>query len=962
MINTKEHPMRSPKTIHKTKLIALLLICFPLLTLAENRTLENATISLTFGQQGLISYQDKSLDRSWVIVEDGFNIELDGKVFNPANLVSEGWEWQALKAIHRFSSEQFSFSLEYELQPDWGFASKQLFVESTSEKPYRVTKVGALALTLGEVPSTEFVPSTKRPEFFTADYGAFLRFADEKGLFVLVQNPFLHYKRNGGALALPYSADMPWKNAYGPYATDRACIGSYALSGNMVPAIMVPEWEWTGGELPLTEDFQDWAEINAYTACVNAFILSHPQKSLKMNAAWCENDYQIDIATEAGRTEYKRIIDQAADLGMDYILFAPTNSELGSRSDTKDDWSWEKLLWLGMGIQIRKGEWDPKTDILPASVQEMLDYAKARNIRLVSYMYPVMPFAGNEEWIVRDTPYHSKKHNASLGVRSFQDFLIENLGAFYERFGLGGYAYDYTFLWYEGSSRYEQWWGWKRVKESLKTKYPEMLIDGRQLDMLYGPWIWVSGSYPHPSGTDEQPESFTPFPDLHFDRASANRQRYTAYRYRVNDYCPTDIMPGFIGHQTSRSDGDSPDNWAEATPEEKPVMRLDRFRARDWDYLGWKFSLISSIATGGLNNIVSMIPARDEEEFKYFPEADKAFFRNWLDWTDENREYLLNTRFIIGQPAMGRIDGTSALVGNEGYIFLFNPNGRQLDAKFTLDESIGLTGGQNFLLKQIYPTEICLGVGEKGVWARGEKVSLPMDGASARVVKLIPLENEVKTVKLLNLQGKARLRWRTLTLDDLKAEVGSHVDAAVLLPEGKTVRRVKLKGKSIPFNQKGNLVQIPLQFKGDYFPQMKQVLPFDSDFTGGTLNGTLMIPQRIKEQLVRRKKAWPISWTEEDYKTPYLVPERLLLFVQMAEPEEDMSLTLRINGEDHVLTPAWSSVRRHKRCFLGWYSDISDMAAEKTHEISLDLPELAPGQFQGLFVENIETEFTAELQ
>jgi len=71
---------------------------------------------------------------------------------------------------------------------------------------------------------------------------------------------------------------------------------------------------------------------------------------------------------------------------------------------------------------------------------------------------------------------------------------------------------------------------------------------------------------------------------------------------------------------------------------------------------------------------------------------------------------------------------------------------------------------------------------------------------------------------------------------------------------------------------------------------------------------------------------------------------------------------LRINGEERTLTPAWSSVRRHERCFLGWYCDVSDLEAETEYQISLDLPELAPGQFQGLFVENIVTEYTSELK
>ena len=33
----------------------------------------------------------------------------------------------------------------------------------------------------------------------------------------------------------------------------------------------------------------------------------------------CENDFQIDIATAEGRAEYKRIIDRAAELGLEQV-------------------------------------------------------------------------------------------------------------------------------------------------------------------------------------------------------------------------------------------------------------------------------------------------------------------------------------------------------------------------------------------------------------------------------------------------------------------------------------------------------------------------------------------------------------------------------------------------------------------------------------------------------------------
>ena len=79
---------------------------------------------------------------------------------------------------------------------------------------------------------------------------------------------------------------------------------------------------------------------------------------------------------------------------------------------------------------------------------------------------------------------------------------------------------------------------------------PDIVIDGRQAYQNYGPWSWLAGSYPHPTSTDEQPESFISFPDLKLDRVSADRERYTAYRYRNYEFAPSEIVPGFITHQT----------------------------------------------------------------------------------------------------------------------------------------------------------------------------------------------------------------------------------------------------------------------------------------------------------------------------------------------------------------------------------------------------------------------------
>lgn len=225
------------------------------------------------------------------------------------------------------------------------------------------------------------------------------------------------------------------------------------------------------------------------------------------------------------------------------------------------------------------------------------------------------------------------------------------------------------------------------------------------------------------------------------------------------------------------------------------------------------------------NNVINMIPARDPFEESNFSAEDRRWFRRWLDWTVENREYLRRTKTIIGQPAMGRIDGTSAIIDDRGFIFLFNPNARRLTAKFVLDGSIGLTARGRYLLREIEPLEgRLIGKPGAGYWSYGDEVSIFMNGGSALALSLLPESAGGDGPLLFNSPGSASVN-------------------------------------------------------------------------GGTLD----------------------------------------------------------------LTRAYSSIQAYRRSFVGFYADLSLLDPDRKYEFELILPRLQPGQFQGLFFENIETVYTGEI-
>ena len=73
----------------------------------------------------------------------------------------------------------------------------------------------------------------------------------------------------------------------------------------------------------------------------------------------------------------------------------------------------------------------------------------------------------------------------SLRNRALQNWLIETLVTFQPRTAIGGYAFDHTFLTYDGTSRYAQWAGWRRVMEELGRRVPDIAIDFENVETEY---------------------------------------------------------------------------------------------------------------------------------------------------------------------------------------------------------------------------------------------------------------------------------------------------------------------------------------------------------------------------------------------------------------------------------------------------------------------------------------------
>ena len=232
-------------------------------------------------------------------------------------------------------------------------------------------------------------------------------------------------------------------------------------------------------------------------------------------------------------------------------------------------------------------------------------------------------------------------------------------------------------------------------------------------------------------------------------------------------------MPGFITHQTARND-DTGHMPSKTTAVDEVVLP---FRQRDWDYLGWRYSLLSSIAVAGWNNVIDMIPARDLEEFRHFSADDRAWFQHWIDWTDANKEYLRGTLPILGQPAIGKVDGTAAVVRDRGYVFLFNPNGRRMEASSRWTPISACSRRGKYLLRELYPlADRLIGKPGAGAWSWGDTVSREMDGGSALVLQIEPAEKSDDPRFVQRARNRNRSSATTVRLPGLVGRSGDHGD------------------------------------------------------------------------------------------------------------------------------------------------------------------------------------------
>eukprot|EP00698_Gefionella_okellyi_P001369 TRINITY_DN11315_c0_g1_i1.p1 TRINITY_DN11315_c0_g1~~TRINITY_DN11315_c0_g1_i1.p1 ORF type:complete len:1142 (-),score=234.82 TRINITY_DN11315_c0_g1_i1:23-3307(-) len=1014
-------------------------------------TVSNQNMVAVLGAYGLISIKYNGYwpasSFSASVLADTWALAVDGFLLN-STLLAPPYTQQtspnAVQYVYNYeapTSVIYTVTVQYQIIAEANSLSKTLWVNtSTPRTAILISSVNPFDVLL--LQPTAPLSATLFPSGTLGGYGAFMRFADNTAAMVTAQNPFLNTRvipmaDNFTMVQVSYHPLMYWNfTGTEPFKTDTAYLSGYLLSKYAVPpattasthshvhtrddvtvsyrsGVMLYEYVHTqDAEQPVHDGDASWlnyAERDAMRSAADAAYLNPPAQTVKINVAWTENDYQIDIVNATSLAEYTRIVQRLAQIGVQHVLYGAANSAISSIGNGTDDWGWENVLWINEGERIRKNVWMPGRDAIQPSVQPLLMTAKQAGVQLIPYIYPILGFEQNPDWL---GPAWGGHTYAKLQNRELQDFLVQTIADFTAAMGSGGAGFDYTVFWSNQATAYAQWFGWRRVLMNLRSKQgANFVVDNRQDNHHWGPWMWVAGSYAEPLQSDEEAESWNAYLwDPHTDRENANRVRQMNYLYAQMMFCPQSAMPGFVHHNTDRF---TPSG---ATP------RTD-FNIRDYDYYGAAYSMLSSLATAGLNTVVCDIPARDEGEFNSFPQNAPStdisveFYRTWFAWADANMPTLRRTKALPYPPGPGVVDGSYAMIQGQygywsGFIFLFNPNSRAMQSPMlTIDTSLDITctADENlmFVLTELYPVSRNL-----TSLNCGATIQLPMEGRSALVLQITQQwrtehrEQQASNVddammvlgRAARADTSAELRGDDLHISGTVEDYGrSHYElhrpatpsalyvqmhwqtfkrwSRQVFINGRAVRSAVLSvdreatsGDAGAFAEHVVVaVDVHMRDQGSFVhSQPVQSINYDPSFTGGTVHGTVNLPLSVLQQLNTRAAAYPVPWVSSDLAISWLAPARPMLYIDVGQALPSTAVvTATLNGRtvNVLLTYGCRSAMR-EQCFSGFWIDLAaaGVSADTDYALTVTLPSMSKGAFQGVFYDNINTVYSSEIQ
>jgi len=356
-----------------------------------------------------------------------------------------------------------------------------------------------------------------------------------------------------------------------------------------------------------------------------------------------------------------------------------------------------------------------------------------------------------------------------------------------------------------------------------------------------------------------------------------------------------------------------------------------------------------------------------------------TWIKKWFDWADTHGETLKNTMPLQGfeWPRLGRVDGTVATAGEEGFVFLYNPSPDAANASLLFDSSMDLADPNgSWMLAEIYPNEAGVPL---GAWRFGASVPVSVPGGSVRILQLSKWDVTSANPVAFNIACESiTLDEKSVTITNASALAGSKVPVVVRLPASATATALVVNGKTFPGTSvtcalKEKCISADVTFAGDASLRYNAIAAPAPTTLSDNYNAHVTVTTAMKTQLAERQAKYNISWVEDDKDASWLIPSRLLLYIYVARPTPALPTPkVKIDGKNVAVARQYNSRGNHAivppgggavagntaKTFLGWYVDCSGLTPDASHGVAIsfgwDDEQHAEHPFSGIYWNNIQ--------
>ncbi|NOZ23115.1 MAG: hypothetical protein GXP25_18735 [Planctomycetes bacterium] len=916
----------------------------------QETALENDFLRVGISEKtgAIITLTNKATGKSYKITQTPFSITTDNGTFTgpgaPPTLIAKAKDLVAFS----FKGNGLSVRLHYSLKSKRPFLQKWLTVRGTGHREFAIQEI-VLERMAFDPALTNVLPYYSyagrggvAPGKVRCPTAMFVR-TKGGGFFLGIENPFFQMEVKQDGIKLSYHPMLKVRDGE-KYVSDRAFIGVYRKTKRFYVKELPKATGWVPDRFPdiwecLSHDELDWAEIWAMQDYMRSYMPPALSKMcVKLDGWWSQLP---SLPAQPNRKDVDfvcAIADNLRQVGVDLMSLMAFPKEPAKLPDLATV-GWEMNPNVEEVIRREKPK-DTRFGVYLGDASAMKEYGNSgpRNF-----------LPEKEEWKKRRPDGRAMAVNC-LGCKEFAEWFFKVQDSTINHYDLAWWQWDGALGSWDachaknhnhvpGKSQYAEWRGRMEVIRQLKEAHPDLWIHVYWGLKPYGPWglKWVDTheNYYEMGRSDM-------IPSIWADHKMADDGRLQFWWNQNCRFLPPYKNYAQVGHGA----------YGPGTKDPAAEMAQGEW----WEENAWKYALLSAIGTSG-SAVINVFP----NDLKAVRSPDfMSFYRKWLGWANDNVEYLKVGRCIFGPPGPGVVDGYAHIIGDRGFVFLFNPNSRDINVALPLDEEIMLTAGQEFVITELYPLEGRNLIWRAlGVFPRGMEVVITVPAEGVFVGEVKPYDKNLP--KLFGLPGRVQRDGDALLIEDVCGEEGSIAQLLVLVDRPRAIKSVRVNSQEARFKvTKNQYIRSVVEFSGvriiremDNWDDEKGgriKIPNERTFESVRLHTEFFLPGNVRDVLQARKPAPRPSGRP----TPLTADaSRLLVSLPFTFPGAIKKIMVKIND---VEAPV-------HRAGLGRYVDITDhVLYDRGNSMEIDLSGLLPGQFLGPRIENVPVQITEQLR